>query len=83
MFCRGLYGQNNHRLHMLFSERHGSPVFSACMSRLRFQFLLLTHLCFDDYQYCDVRWQNDRFAAILTFLGMQSKLYHWTKHYIQ
>ena len=32
MYYRGLYGQNNHRLDMLFSERHGAPVFSATMN---------------------------------------------------
>ena len=62
MYYRGLYGQNNHRLDMLFSE-HGAPVFSATMSRMRFQFIL-AHLCFDDYLSRDRRWPNDRFVAI-------------------
>ena len=66
MYYRGLYGQNNHRLDMLFSERHGAPVFSATMSRMRFQFIL-AHLCFDDYRSRDRRWPNDRFVAIREF----------------
>ena len=66
MYYRGLYGQNNHRLDMLFSERHGAPVFSATMSRMRFQFIL-AHLCFDDYRSVNRRWPNDRFVAIREF----------------
>lgn len=63
MYYRGLYGMNMHRVNILFSERHGAPVFSACMSRNRFEFLQ-GHLCFDHAADRDERWKHDRFTAI-------------------
>ena len=62
-FYRGLYGMNNHRVNILFSDAHGPPVFSATMPRMRFDFLL-AHICFDDINDRDERWKHDRFAAI-------------------
>ena len=47
MYMRGLYGLNNHCIETLFSDIHGHPVFSATMSRMRFQFILAS-LSFDD-----------------------------------
>ena len=49
IYFRGLYGQNSHRTNIIFSPKHGSPVFGACMSRNRFEFLQ-AHICFDDFE---------------------------------
>ena len=48
---------------MLFSDIHGHPVFSATMSRQRFQFIL-ANLTFDDAEDRPARWQCDRFASM-------------------
>ena len=63
MYFRGLYGLNNHSIDILFSNKYGLPVFGACMSRLRFKFIL-AHICFDDFKTRETRWQRDRFAAL-------------------
>ena len=47
VYMRGLYYMNGHRIDNLFSDIHGHPVFSATISRQRFQFIL-TNLTFDD-----------------------------------
>ena len=57
---------------MLFSDRHGAPVFSAYMSRLRFQFLL-AHICHDDYKNRNAGWQHERFAAIRKLFDEETK----------
>ena len=62
MYMRGLYGLNNHCIETLFSDIHGHPVFSATMSRMRFQFILAS-LSFDDASDRKERWQRYRFAA--------------------
>ena len=63
LYYRGLYGMNMHDVNLLFSERHGPPVFSACMSRMRFKFLQ-AHICFDALENREDRWEHDRFTAI-------------------
>ena len=63
LYYRGLYCLKNHSLNIMFSDRFGLPVFSACMSRMRFEFLM-AHLCFDNFEDRAERWQSDRFAAI-------------------
>ena len=63
LYYRGLYGLNNHSTEILFSNKHGLPVFGACMSRNRFKFLM-AHICFDQYSEREARWQKDRFAAM-------------------
>ena len=42
------------------------PVFSATMSRVRFEFIL-KHLCFDDHSTGEDRWKNDRYATMREF----------------
>ena len=63
IYFRGLYGQNSNRTNIIFSPKHGSPVFGACMSRNRFEFLQ-ARICFDDFESREERWTHDRFAAI-------------------
>ena len=60
---RGLQGLAKHDKNLLLSDRHGHPVFSSTMSRLRFQFLL-THLTFDNLPTREERWKHDRFGAL-------------------
>ena len=60
---RGLYYMNGHRIDTFFSDIHGHPVFSATMSRQRFQ-LILANLTFDDAEDRPACWQCDRFAAM-------------------
>ena len=48
LFMRELYGLAKLDINLLLSDRHGHPVFSSTMSRLRFQFLLF-HLTFDNH----------------------------------
>ena len=62
-YIRGLYHMNGHQIDTLFSDIHGHPVFSATMSRQRFQFIL-ANLTFDDAEDRPARWQRDRFAAM-------------------
>ena len=57
-----LYGLNNHEISTLFSDIHGHPVFSARMSRMRFQFIL-ANLAFDDLSDRELSWKEDRFAV--------------------
>ena len=66
MYLRGLYGLNRHNIRVLFSDRHGMPVFGATMSRLRFEFIL-KYLSFDDHTTREERWKQDRFAAMREF----------------
>ena len=66
MYLRGLYGLNRHNTRVLFSDRHGMPVFGATMSRLRFEFIL-KYLSLDDDTTREDRWQQDRFAAMREF----------------
>ena len=54
IYYRGLYGQNNFKQKILFSNEHGMPVFSATMSKMRFEFTL-KFLCFNDYQTSNER----------------------------
>ena len=63
MYMRGLYRLNNHCIETLFSDIHGHPVFSATISRMRFQFNLAS-LSFDDASDRKERWQRNRFAAM-------------------
>ena len=63
LFMRGLQGLAKHHKNVLLSDRHGHPVFSSTMSRLRFQFLL-THLTFDNLPTREERWKHDRFGAL-------------------
>ena len=63
LYYRGLYCLKNHSLNILFSDRFGFPVFSACMSRMIFEFIM-AHMCFDNFEDRAERWQSDRFAAI-------------------
>ena len=62
MYYRGLYGLNMMSTNVIFSERHGPPVFSATMGKNRFGFILY-HLCFDDRETREERRKHDRFAA--------------------
>ena len=48
VYFRGLYGLNNHNIDIIFSDKHGLPVFGATMSRNRFKFVW-AHLFFDDF----------------------------------
>ena len=48
LFMRELYGLGKLDINLSLSDRHGHPVFSSTMSRLRFQFLLF-HLTFDNH----------------------------------
>lgn len=57
---------NNHSIKILFSVKHGLPVFGACMPENRFKFLM-AHICFDQYSEREARWQRDRFAATRDF----------------
>ena len=66
LFYRGLYGLTKHSTNILFSDKHGPAVFSATMSRLRFEFLL-SHICFGEFEQRGEKWKNDRFAAIRDF----------------
>ena len=66
VYLRGLYGLNTYDIRTLFSDEHGMPVFSATMSRVRFEFIL-KHLCFDDHTTREDRWKNDRYAAMREF----------------
>jgi len=72
IYYRGLYGMNQFSTSILFSPRHGPPVFSATMSRQRFAFLL-SHLCFDDYPTRAERRKHDRFAAMRDFFETFNK----------
>ena len=66
VYLRGLYGINASDIQTLFSDEHGMPVFSATMSRVRFEFIL-KRLCFDDHTTREDRWKNDRCAATRQF----------------
>ena len=61
-YYRGLYNLNCHNIKILFSDDKGFPIFGATMSRLRYAFIS-AHLCFDDFQSRQERWQGDRFTA--------------------
>ena len=63
MYMRSLYGLKNHEISTLFSDIHGYPMFSATMSRMRFQFIL-ANLAFDDLSDREMSWKEDRFAGM-------------------
>jgi hypothetical protein len=63
MYLRGLLGMNHHKRTYLFHSELGPPLFGATMSSKRFGFLN-SNICFDDIQTRNVRWEQDRFAAI-------------------
>ena len=63
VYMRRLYHMNRHRTDTLFSDIHGHLLFSATMSRQRFQFIL-ANLTFDDAEDRRACWQCDRFAAM-------------------
>lgn len=62
-YMRGMLGLNHLSHEYLFGDKVGPPVFAACMSARRFQFLH-ANLCFDDALSRPQRWTHDRFAAI-------------------
>ena len=66
LYYRGLFGLSKYRINIIFSDRHAPHVFTACMSRMRFEFLL-AHLCFDEVDKRQGRWQHDPFAAMRNF----------------
>ena len=57
VYTRGIYHMNGHRIDTLFSDIHGHLVFSATISRQRFQFIL-ANLTFDDAEERPARWQR-------------------------
>ena len=59
MYMHSLYGLNNHEISTLFSDMQGHPLFSATMSRMRFQFIL-ANLAFDDLLDRVMRWKEDQ-----------------------
>ena len=59
----GLNGLNNHGISTFFSDMHVHPVFGATMPRMRFQFIL-PNLAFDDLSDKEMRWKEDRIAAM-------------------
>ena len=61
-----MYGLTKHSTNILFSDKHGPAVFSATMSRLRFEFLF-SHIYFEEFEENDEKWKNDRFAAMKDF----------------
>ena len=62
MYMRRSYGLNNHEISTFFSDKQGHPVFSATMSRIRFQFIL-ADVAFDDLSDRQMCWKEDLFAA--------------------
>ena len=74
VYMRGLYHMNGHRIDTPFSDIHGHSVFSATMSRQRFQFILANLTC-DDAEDRSARWQCDRFAAIRYLFEECNKLF--------
>ena len=63
MYMRGFYGLSTHEISTFFSNIHGHPVFSAIISRTRFQFIL-ANFAFDDLLDREMRWKEDRFPAM-------------------
>ena len=63
MYARGLLGQANLALHIVYREGFSHPVFGATMSRDRMKFLL-SKISFDEEATRQQRWKNDRFAAV-------------------
>ena len=61
-YYRGIYNLSGHVVKILFSETIGLPLFSAVMSKNRFEFLV-SNLCFNDSTTRKHRWSRDRFAA--------------------
>ena len=62
IYMRGLLEQAHQRTNAMFHEIFGNPVFSATMSRKRFEFLI-AHISFDDHITRPTPWQHNRFAA--------------------
>ena len=60
--ARGIYNLSGDAVKILFSETMGLTLFSAVMSKNRFEFLV-SNLCFDDSTTRKQRWSWDRFAA--------------------
>jgi hypothetical protein len=63
MFYRGLLKQNHFNYSILFSDKMGTPIFSATMSRNRFT-VLHSNISFDDINTRKDRWEFDKFTAI-------------------
>ena len=61
-YYRGNYNLSGHAVKILFSETMDLPLFSAVMSKNRFEFLV-SNLPFDDSTTRKQRWSRDRFAA--------------------
>ena len=61
IYMRGLLGQTHQGTNAMFYKIFGNPVFSATMSRNRFN-ILIAHMSFDDHTWRSTRWQHDRFA---------------------
>ena len=62
MYYRGLLGLSKQSTSKLWGE-NGHPVFTATMSKKRFDFLN-SKVSFDDKETREERWKSDRFAAI-------------------
>jgi len=69
LYLRGLLGQNNYDVSILFNDLTGNPIFGATMSKNRFKFLF-ANIAFDDATTRNERWCNDRFAALRDLFEM-------------
>ncbi len=62
MYFRGVLGQNHIGIYSLFSPVTGHYIYSAIMSRNRYQFLMRC-MSFDDATTRPEGWQEDCFAS--------------------
>ena len=69
---RGLLGQAHQSTNAMLCEIFGNPIFSATISRNRFNFLIF-HLLFDNHTSRPTRWQQNRFAAFRKIFKNLSK----------
>ena len=72
IYMRGLLGQVHQSINAMFYDIFDNPVFSATISRNRFEFLI-AHISFDDHITRPTPWQHDRFAAFCKFLKNLTK----------
>ena len=63
VYARCLQGKNSVRMELLFSENYEHSIFSATVSKNRFNFLF-SKISFDDFETRTQLWKKDRFAAI-------------------
>ena len=66
VYARGLFGQNTHDYHILFTGAISHPIFGAVMSAKRFAFIHAI-ISYDNLDSGPEKWSHDRFAAIRDF----------------